>query len=89
MTLKRCVGCGIEKPLTKYHAHPEEPDGVTPRCKVCHNGTTAWNERRRMMMRDRQPGDPSETQIEAACAAIRARWSARKFEARKNRKVPT
>lgn len=72
---KKCAECGVEKSVRKFFNHPASPDGLMPRCKACHSGTTAWNELRRAETTERQPGDPSEDEIEAACLAIQGEWT--------------
>jgi 5-methylcytosine-specific restriction endonuclease McrA len=42
--MKRCTGCGQEKPIEEFHRSRAARDGHTPRCKVCNN---AASERRR------------------------------------------
>lgn len=35
MDKKTCTKCGVEKPLTEYHASKKSPDGLRWRCKGC------------------------------------------------------
>lgn len=83
MTAKRCSKCGVEKPLTKFYRQPGRPDELMHCCKCCHNGLTETNLRRASEVRDRQFGDPDESQIEAACQQIQLRWSKKKKASRK------
>jgi hypothetical protein len=82
MIAKRCTRCCVAKPLTKFHSagHAE--------CKVCHNGTTAWNLRRSAMLQDRMPKEPDEEQIALACLVIQKQWSKKKRASRKIGRVP-
>jgi hypothetical protein len=33
--MKKCNGCGAEKPLSEYYKHPSTPDGFASKCKEC------------------------------------------------------
>jgi len=33
--MKKCNGCGSEKPLNDYYKHPSTPDGFASKCKEC------------------------------------------------------
>lgn len=33
--MKKCRGCGVEKPLHDYYKHPSTPDGFASKCKEC------------------------------------------------------
>jgi hypothetical protein len=79
---KVCAECGVDKPASKYHKHPQMPDGLMPVCKACRIGCTALNERRREAMLERQWGDPTEEQIRLACERLRGGWSKAKLARR-------
>tara|TARA_R110000803_G_C11758237_1_gene293552 strand:- start:45 stop:473 length:429 start_codon:yes stop_codon:yes gene_type:complete len=34
---KTCFKCGVEKPLTEFHKHPQMKDGRVNKCKICNN----------------------------------------------------
>lgn len=85
--MKACSKCGERKPIVKFYPCPTEPDGFMPACKACRNGVTEANRRRSAEVRDRLPCEPTEDEIEAACAAIRSGWSALKTAARKRKAV--
>lgn len=33
--LKKCSGCGAEKPVSEFYSHPQTKDGLTSKCKDC------------------------------------------------------
>lgn len=41
MDTKTCKGCGMDKSLDEFHAHPQTRDRRQLRCKSCHNTKTA------------------------------------------------
>lgn len=75
--MKRCVRCGVEKPLGKFHSEQHVE------CKVCHNGVTEWNLRRSAMLLGKMDKEPDAAQIDAACLEIQKKWSKKKRAARK------
>ena len=63
--MKKCIKCGIEKPLTEFYVHKEMKDGRLNKCIKCYlsdvkkrykilSNNTEWVEK------ERQRGKPKE-----------------------------
>lgn len=42
--VKKCIKCGVEKPVAEFNKDKNKKDGLDPRCKICAKAAAnAWN----------------------------------------------
>lgn len=58
MSFKRCPGCFLELPKSKYHIDINAPHGVAPRCKDCRLALL-YDYRQEKLQRRYNSGDES------------------------------
>lgn len=62
-TVKRCSGCGINKPLDQFHKAANRADGVNGRCKECH----AWDHKLRRYGVTREAYEEMYDKLDGVC----------------------
>lgn len=85
---KQCTGCHKVKPFSEFYSNKKRPDGVTTRCRKCHNATcSAWakshKELRAKQAREWRAKNPERAKDAARRAAAKSyadnpeKWKAR------------